>query len=451
MFSLRKPREKGTLRRKIMLNSVSSFILISLLTFSTYYYIFYLELKQRFELRATSLVSSAAILIDGETHDRLRTRAEENSDEYREIQKVLQGIKKANPDSTYIHTMRKLGEEDKWEIVVDAQTQDALHIGDIYDAAGQDTLLTQAYAGAIAVNRLMTGEWGAGAGLCGFAPIKNSNGQSVGIVHLHLAADNFSEQKRKVLLWGLAIFVISLGFSFYTTRKRIRSFTLPIEMLTAGVNRFRAGEYEHRVYIQTGDEFETLGNALNSATDLMVDYQRMLEDDLQNTRVQREKIFKVYRDVIYAVTQGKFNLLTSEESVLLASEGVLKQKIVLAVATDVNTAREATQAYLQKRGCSQQRLFHIILSISEAATNVIKHAGQGVLQIRALEHGVRVSVADQGPGMDFDKLPNMIFLQGFSTKISMGYGFSIIYRFADKVYLSTSERGTYLAMDFLNL
>ena len=119
--------------------------------------------------------------------------------------------------------------------------------------------------------------------------------------------------------------------------------------------------------------------------------------------------------------------------------------------TDVNAARESIAAYLEKQGCSQQHLAHIVLSISEAVTNTIKHAGYGIMQIRALNHGIWVNVVDQGPGMDFDKLPNMIFLQGFSSTVSMGYGFSIIYRFADKIYLSTSERGTYLAMDFLNL
>jgi len=50
--------------------------------------------------------------------------------------------------------------------------------------------------------------------------------------------------------------------------------------------------------------------------------------------------------------------------------------------------------------------------------------------------------------MDFNKLPHMIFLKGFSTKISLGIGFSIIYKFADKIYLSTSKHGTLIAMDF---
>lgn len=447
MFSLGKPLVKGTLRRKMMLSSFFSLTLISVLTYSTYFYIFYFELQEGYELRSTSLASTAAILIDGEAHNRLRTRADENSAEYWEIQKVLQDITKVNPDITYIYTVRKLGEGEKWEFVVDAKTNIPYHIGDVYDATDMDDM-KQAYVGPIAEERLLIGHWG--AGLCGYAPIKNSNGQTVGIVGLHIAAGNIFHQERKLALWALAIFVFPLGLTFITTSKRIKTFTQPLEQMTAGVNRIRMGNYEHRIYIKTGDEFETLGDTLNAANDMMTKYQQMIERDLQNTRMQREKIFHVYRDVICAVTQGKFNLLSYEKFELLKCEGVLQEEVIIAAVTDVNAARESIAAYLEKQGCSQQHLAHIVLSISEAVTNAIKHAGYGIMQIRALDHGVRVSVADQGPGMDFDKLPNMIFLQGFSTKVSMGYGFSIIYRFADKIYLSTSKRGTYLAMDFLN-
>lgn len=450
MLSLGKPLVKGTLRRKIILNSVFSLTLISLATLGTFFCVSYVELKQRFELRVTSIASTAAILIDGQAHDRLRTRADENRAEYREIQKVLQDIKKVNPDISYIYTMRKLGTGgtgEKWEFVVDTKTKDPFHIGDVYDATGQDAM-KQAEAGVIAEDGLVTDQWG--ARLSGYAPIKNINGQIVGIVGLHIAADNFHDQERKLALWALAIFVFSLGLTFYTTVKRIKSFTKPLEEMTAGVNIFRAGNYEHRVYIKTGDEFEILGDTLNAAADMMLNYRRMIERDLQNTRMQREKIFHVYRDVICAVTQGKFNLMNYEEFELLKCEGVLQEEVIIAAVTDVNAAQESIAAYLEKQGCSQQHLAHIVLSISEAVTNAIKHAGYGLMQIRALDHGVRISVADQGPGMDFDKLPNMIFQQGFSTKVSMGYGFSIIYRFADKIYLATSKNGTYLAMDFLN-
>lgn len=324
MFSLEKPLVKGTLRRKMMLNSVFSITLILLVTIGTYFCIFFFELKERYELRITSLASTAAIQIDGQAHDRLRTRADENNVEYLEIQKILQDIQKVNPDITDIYTMRRLGEGEKWEFVVDAKTKAPSHIGDGYEATGQDAII-QAYTGAIAEVRLISGQWG--AGLWGYAPIKNSNGQTVGLVGLHIYSDNIFQQERKLALWALATFVFSLGLTFYTTGKRIKRFTKPIEVMTAGVNIFRAGNYEHRSSIKTGDEFEILGDTLNAAADMLMNYRRMIEQDLQNTRMQREKIFHVYHDVICAVTQGKFNLRNYEELELLKCEGVLQEVV----------------------------------------------------------------------------------------------------------------------------
>lgn len=91
----------------------------------------------------------------------------------------------------------------------------------------------------------------------------------------------------------------------------------------------------------------------------------------------------------------------------------------------------------------------MILCVSEAATNIIKHAGEGTIQSRTDKNTVRVIFSDNGPGMDYDKLPDMIFVNGFSTQDSLGYGFSIINKFADKINLATSKNGTVLALDFI--
>jgi hypothetical protein len=41
-------------------------------------------------------------------------------------------------------------------------------------------------------------------------------------------------------------------------------------------------------------------------------------------------------------------------------------------------------------------------------------------------NSTRFIFKDHGPGMDFDKLPSMLFYKGFSTQISLGCGFSLI-------------------------
>lgn len=173
-----------------------------------------------------------------------------------------------------------------------------------------------------------------------------------------------------------------------------------------------------------------------------------LEDDLKHQLEQKEKIFGVYRDVIYAVTQGKFKLLSHDESDQIGSEGTLISDLALHQPDDVSRGRQLVTEMVRNYNFPKQNVMHISLCVSETATNVIKHAGKGSLQIRRMPGTVRVVIKDGGPGMDFDKLPNMIFLKGYSTKISMGYGFSIVFKFADKIFMDTSKRGTFLALDF---
>lgn len=173
-----------------------------------------------------------------------------------------------------------------------------------------------------------------------------------------------------------------------------------------------------------------------------------LEVDLKNQLIQKEKIFGVYRDVIYAVTQGKFKLLNHDESNQIGNEGTLVSHLMLHEPEDVSKGRQLVTEMVKDYNFPRQHVMHISLCVSETATNVIKHAGEGTLQIRRMPGKVRLVIKDGGPGMDFDKLPSMIFLKGYSTKISMGYGFSIVYKFADKIFMDTSKRGTFLALDF---
>lgn len=173
-----------------------------------------------------------------------------------------------------------------------------------------------------------------------------------------------------------------------------------------------------------------------------------VQQDLKENKEQTEKLFKVYKDVIYAVTQGKINLLNYRDSISVASEGILCMSFLLEKPENVTFARQKIIDMLTKKKCILHRLDQIELCISEAATNALKHAIHGEIQVRALENMIRITVLDQGPGMDFDKLPYMLFSKGYSTTNSMGLGFSVIHKFADRIQLSTSKFGTFLFLEF---
>lgn len=143
----------------------------------------------------------------------------------------------------------------------------------------------------------------------------------------------------------------------------------------------------------------------------------------------------------------KFILLDYKKVLPLCQEGELLGKITIAKPEDVNSARELTAEILQEQ-FQQKEIYKVILCISEAATNVIKYANTGYLEIRKILAGIRACIVDSGPGMDLRKPPSLILQQGFTTKDSLGAGFTLMYKYSQKVYLSTSEEGTILVLDF---
>lgn len=165
-------------------------------------------------------------------------------------------------------------------------------------------------------------------------------------------------------------------------------------------------------------------------------------------KTRRGKTYQVYRDVLFSITQGKFNLIESKQMLPLCQEGRLLGQIDLNVPEDVNTAREEVIRVLSDLRIESKERYHIILSVSEAATNVIKHAEYGSLSIRKVEQYLRVCISDCGPGIDLEKLSKSIFLQGYSTKASMGTGFNFIIKFTERIFLSLQKEGIELILDF---
>ena len=233
------------------------------------------------------------------------------------------------------------------------------------------------------------------------------------------------------------------------TRQWVKVFLAPIKSLVEGINLLKVGSKEYQFQIQSGDEFEDIAKALNNSIDKINDYDSILQKKLLTAKEQKDKIFDVYRDVIFSVTQGKFNLLPLSEMDLLVASGDLYCEMPLQKPEGVNEARLSFGKFIEHYYPSQIKIMRYLLCVSEAATNDIKHAQIGVMQIRQIDDTVRVFFKDCGPGMDFNKLPNMIFLKGFSTKISLGCGFSLMYKYSDKIYLSTSENGTILGLEFI--
>nr|WP_245247298.1 MULTISPECIES: ATP-binding protein [unclassified Paenibacillus] len=161
-----------------------------------------------------------------------------------------------------------------------------------------------------------------------------------------------------------------------------------------------------------------------------------------------DEIWQVYRDVIFAATQRKFLLIRKTE-VDEYKQGSLLCRVSITERSDIPKARDLAKQNLLELGFSQSVVMSQILVISEAITNILKHAKEGIMFIVATDTEIHVLVEDKGSGFPLKLLPNTTLMAGYSTKKSLGQGFTLMMKMTDQVLLSTvPDEGSTLILVF---
>lgn len=114
----------------------------------------------------------------------------------------------------------------------------------------------------------------------------------------------------------------------------------------------------------------------------------------------------------------------------------------------ISSVRRAGQILGSQVGFTEVRNGELALLITEAATNIIKHAGDGEILLRSLYSGsavgVEVIAIDKGPGIDDLSLQ---MLDGNSTTGTYGIGLGAMARMSHEFDIHTqAEEGTVLWM-----
>jgi anti-sigma regulatory factor (Ser/Thr protein kinase) len=155
----------------------------------------------------------------------------------------------------------------------------------------------------------------------------------------------------------------------------------------------------------------------------------------------------VYRDVIYAATQKKFLLIRAGD-VDAYKRGNVICEAGIKERSDIPKAREAAKLSLLDNGVPAAAVMAHLLVISEAVTNILKHAKDGKLTIVKTATSLHVLAEDTGSGFPLKLLPYTTLMAGYSTKKSLGQGFTLMMKMADQVLLSTSSSGSAVILVF---
>jgi anti-sigma regulatory factor (Ser/Thr protein kinase) len=173
---------------------------------------------------------------------------------------------------------------------------------------------------------------------------------------------------------------------------------------------------------------------IHDVTPMLMYRHKLMKDTLES-----------YQDVISTLSEEKIQLCLDEIE-LEQYKGEYVNSIDVRSSSDVPESRRFVSSYISD--LSLQLQSKILLAVSEAATNMIKHSTGGKVIIYKKDQMIQVMVADQGSGIPIHEIPKTILISGYSSKHSLGKGFLLISRSADKIRLHTSSNGTSLLMEF---
>ncbi|MGI4857213.1 MAG: SpoIIE family protein phosphatase [Janthinobacterium lividum] len=124
----------------------------------------------------------------------------------------------------------------------------------------------------------------------------------------------------------------------------------------------------------------------------------------------------------------------------------MEETITLSDASGVAEARRAAMSIAQSLGCPEIVKANAALVVTEAATNILKYAGRGRIELKSYRdagsHGVEMIAVDAGPGI---ASVERAMADGYSTGGSLGAGLGTIARQASLLDIYAREgQGTAL-------
>lgn len=164
----------------------------------------------------------------------------------------------------------------------------------------------------------------------------------------------------------------------------------------------------------------------------------------EQLRGREQSIQQAYVDVLAAVTGGKLILMWPDDVPDYLGDVVLPD-CPINDPGELGAARARLAPALQQLAGTDGEA---LLAANEAITNALKHAGGGLYGVRKTSDALQIVIADHGPGIDFHTLPRATLIAGYSTKASLGLGFTIMFDAAERVLLATEPGLTTLVLEF---
>ena len=212
--------------------------------------------------KVLSIASTTAALLDGDEHERVRSKADEGSPAYARLEERLRRVRDANRrDDVYVKFVYTLrldpANPNRYLFGIDAEETggDKSHVGDVYtqkNAAEKPTVSERRADRDFAVDKW--GKW-----LSAVAPIRDAQGRPVATLGVDLRASEVVRQLDRVLLSALLGLVLALVLAAVAGVWIARRVSRPLDTLRGSLAAIGEGQLDIEVPLRGKDEFGQIG------------------------------------------------------------------------------------------------------------------------------------------------------------------------------------------------
>ncbi len=432
-------KNKNKIITAIIIGIISILIIFKVIYINVIHCI-YLQVEEKMVRVSEILVDQ----IDGDEHERFTKNNNVGNTFSRETNRLLSNIKEKFPEIVNICTMVQTGNSGVWKIVLttDTDMENRMLLGE-----NQNLVAPGIYLGSVVGETFIYREKDNFVSV--YKPIYNSNKKQVAVLAMDMEEGITIEQTEKLLnrVWVFPLVIIlAIGF---VSLMSVDEVLKPVELFIKQSKEIRWGK---RTYFE-----ENIDGKLGL---LIKEFNKILHKDRYRGAKQRkpigeiveekENIFGIYKEIIEVATRSKILLLSRGAFIKKMSEDFPIYSTKLTEIWDITRCRKEIDNILAEKNPSWwngKNRADVLLCLSEAITNAIKHAGTGEVLLSIKNRRLTVYILDNGKGINLKELPDTLLTEGFSTKqASLGIGFSLMGKYMDKIILSTSRKGTFLAL-----
>lgn len=232
------------------------------------------------------------------------------------------------------------------------------------------------------------------------------------------------------------------------------------QMVAAWTHAVETGEaydVEHRIRVADGSYRWMRSRALprRDANGQIIRWYGTTEDIEARKQAERDRELMAsrqrlfVREVLASMTEGRLRLVEMNADLPIPLNPTPVGPPILLTHENLRLLRRQVCAAAQSVHLPEERENDLETAIGEIAMNAVVHAGGGQGQVFAdtTRGTVQVWVKDEGVGISEDMLHRATLEKGYSSAGTLGFGYWLVLRTVDRVYLLTGVTGTTVVLE----